>query len=284
MKSTFRMSILALLLAGTGASQLAGAQSQSPAPAGEPKVIAVVNGQGIPPSALERALRQQVAMGQADTPELRARLRDNLITQELLYQEAVRLKLDQNPGFRVALESAKKEALSSVLLQAVKTPAVPDAEVRKAYDEASAGRHPEDFLLRAIVVADEQKARQIRSSLARGGTFEQLAAEHSQLPSARQGGSLGWLNVRTEESTARGPIPTAVRRELRKLSKGSFTPAVADRQGRWWIVKIDDTRPAEVVPFEQAAPRIRQALEAAARTDAARALVAQLREKASIAQ
>ncbi len=282
MKSMFRISTLALLMAGAGTSLTASAQSQ--AQSGEPKVIAVVNGQGIAPSALERVLRQQVAMGQADTPELRARLRENLITQELLYQEAVRLKLDQNPGFRAALETAKKEALSSVLLQAVKVPAIPDAEVRKAYDEASAGRHPEDFLLRAIMVADEQKARQIRSLLAKGGAFEQLAAEHSQLPSAREGGALGWLNVRTEESTVRVPLPTAIRRELRKLSKGSFTPVVADSRGRWWIAKIDDTRPAEVVPFEQAAPRIRQALETAARTDAARALVAQLREKASIAQ
>lgn len=284
----------ATLLAAAIGCAAGGALAQTaPAPApADPKIalqaasggepVAIVEGVAIPASDLERALRQQAALGRQDTPELRARLREDLIARELLYQEAVRRQLDRNPAFVAALESARKEALGGVLLQTVQPPPISDEQVRQAYDRAAAGRHPEDFRLRAIVVVDEARARQVRSALARGGAFEELAAQHSTLPSARNGGDLGWLNVRAESSERSGPLPAPVAAAARGLSKGGFSAPVADGQGRWWLVRLEESRPATVAPFEKVAPQLRASLETTARAGAARSLVTQLRQGAKV--
>lgn len=244
--------------------------------------VAVVNGRPIPQSAMERALRQQAAMGRHDTEEQRKRIREDLVAQELLFQEAERRKLDKSPQFATAMENARRSAMAAVLLQSVKARPVSDQEVRVAYDKTVAALMPNDYRLRVIMVKDEAGIRQIRSSLAKGSAFEELAAKNSLLPSARRGGYIGWVNVNKEGMEAGGPLPAPVATEVRKLSKGGFTPPVSDGQGRWWLVKMEDIRPTAVQPFDRASATIRKALQAAATRKAVLDFLTQLRTSAKI--
>ena len=57
-------------------------------------VLATVNGQDIPQSLLELVVRVNVAQGQQDSPEMRKKVREDLINEELLVQEALRKKLN----------------------------------------------------------------------------------------------------------------------------------------------------------------------------------------------
>lgn len=58
------------------------------------ETLVVVNGVAIPQARLEYRLRLHPTQP-ADTPEVRARLRNELITEELLVQEAIRLGIDE---------------------------------------------------------------------------------------------------------------------------------------------------------------------------------------------
>lgn len=246
--------------------------------------VAIINGSKIPQALFERSLRQQIAMGRIDTPELRKYLLEELIAQELLYQEALRQKLDQSPGFVTAMDNARRSALSALALQSAQTRPVTDAEVRLAYERSVSGMQEEDYRLRVIVVAGEAQVKSLRSQLARGGVFEELAAAHSRLPSARAGGDIGWLNLRQADAAGNGPLPKAVAEEIRKLSKGGFTQGVFDGQGGWWLVKLEDSRPAQKLAYNEAAPEIRRVLESTARNNASRALLSNLRASAKVSQ
>ena len=246
----------------------------------EAQVLAVVNGTPIPQSLLERSVRQQVSLGRSDSPELRRLIRDELIAQELLYQEAVRLKLDRSSGFAAAMERARRSALATLALQSGPVPPISDADVRQAYDRSLAGMLPQDFRLRAIVVREPGLLSTVRSKLARGESFEDLAAEHSLLPSARRGGDLGWLNLR--QAGEPGPLPAPVAAEVRELSRGGITQPIRDDRNGWWLVRIEDVRPAQAIPYDQAAARIRQVLEAGARNAAAREMLSRLRSNATV--
>ena len=52
--------------------------------------VAKVNGSAIPQSRLDAMLKGATAQGQPESPELRNRVRDELITREILMQEAAK--------------------------------------------------------------------------------------------------------------------------------------------------------------------------------------------------
>ena len=270
------------LLAGLalGMSTL-GSWAQTPAAATE--VVATVNGVELSRPDFERRLRQQEILNRLpDSPALRERVRQEMITEELLFQEAVRLNVDQSPAFVQAMENARHTALANVMLQSAKAEPVSDEQVRQFYEQSTQNLLASDFRLRVIAVDSQDKIRAIRMALAKGAIFAELARQQSQHPSAAQGGDIGWVNLRHPGKEAQGPLPAEVASEVRKLSKGGFTPPTADARQAWWLVKMEDMRPAQVTPLEQLKDAIRQALEGRARSEAALKLVSNLQKGASI--
>src|SRR5882672_3990179 len=95
-----RILVLALCLPALAFAQLPTKEPAKPAapakeaakPAAVPATgpLAKVNGIEIPRQRLEAVVRQQVARGAADSEGLRAQVRDALINNELLVQEANR--------------------------------------------------------------------------------------------------------------------------------------------------------------------------------------------------
>src|SRR5258706_2154778 len=96
-------------------------------PDAKQKNVAVVNGVGIPQSRLDFVAKSQLAQAQQqqgqpgqqplqDSPEFRDNLREILITREILYQEAVRRKLDKNPDYHSQLDQANHQIILEVLI------------------------------------------------------------------------------------------------------------------------------------------------------------------------
>src|SRR3954447_2914859 len=75
------------------------------------KPVAVVNGVNIGQQAFDELLQQSLKQGGQDTPQLRARLRDQLIARELFLQEAKKRNLDTDPQVLAAVEEAKNNAM-----------------------------------------------------------------------------------------------------------------------------------------------------------------------------
>ena len=59
--------------------------------------VAKVNGVAIPQTRMDVVLKMLAANKQPDTPENRTRIREQLINQEIVSQEAVKKGLDKNP-------------------------------------------------------------------------------------------------------------------------------------------------------------------------------------------
>jgi peptidyl-prolyl cis-trans isomerase C len=272
--------LLAALLLMTGAAVPMLAMGAESAVATSP--LAVVNGTVIEASAVERLVRREVAGGRADSPELREALLNELINQEVLAQEAIRRGLDSGPAFLAAIESAKRQALAQLMLGTATPEPIDEAAVRALYDRSLTNWNPKDVRLRAIVADQEETIRSLRSRLARGGDFAELAAQHRNGVIRDPSGDLGWQNIKTAGERPSNVLPKPVAEAVRELPRGGISQPIADAEGRWWLVKIEDIRDSNPASFEAINGQLRAALETASRNQAAVALLQSLRADANI--
>ena len=97
--------------------------------------MARVNGVAIPQSRLDFMVKASGMQGQEDGPELRKALRENLITEEILAQEAVKKGLDRNPDVIAQIEIAKQAALIRAFqADYIENNKVNDDTLRREYD------------------------------------------------------------------------------------------------------------------------------------------------------
>mgnify|MGYP001466572865 CR=1 len=254
-----------LLLAGSLAFSVSHAQ---PADAPPPKVNGVV----IPQSRIDLLVKTTTAQGQPDSPELRNRVRDELITREVMVQEAIKKGVDKNPEVVLQLEMQKQGLLINVYIQDyLKANPISEETVRKEYETAKAQLGVREYKARHILVKDEAEAKQIIAQLKKGGSFEKIAAEKSEdAGSKNRGGDLDW------NPPARYVKPFAD--ALVKLKKGQLVDAPVQTQFGWHIIRLDDERAARVPPFDEVKNNIQQQLQ----QQAVQKFVAEQRAKAKI--
>ena len=65
----------------------------------EEKSVAVVNGVSIPQARVDMRVKMATAQGQVDSPELRKAIRDDMISLEVLAQEAKKAGLEKDHFF-----------------------------------------------------------------------------------------------------------------------------------------------------------------------------------------
>lgn len=231
-----------------------------------------VNGISIPRSRVEIAVANNVTAGQPDTPELRKRVLDALINQEIVAQAAVRQGLDKDPAVAARLDLLRQEALfAALLLDYFSANPISDEMLRAEYERLKPVQPTRQYRIRHIRVATQELAAQLVAQLSTGASFEKLAAEHSaDATSAKQGGDLGWI---TPDQLV-GPIAEAVA----KLTKGQLTEAPVRTEAGWHVVRLDDERPTVVPTFEQAQPRLREIVQ----NRIAQQMMSELRAKAQI--
>ncbi|HZP91386.1 MAG TPA: hypothetical protein VFB20_00685, partial [Burkholderiales bacterium] len=142
--------------------------ADKPAAAGG-KIIAKVNGTGIPQSRFDLILKSQTAQGQQDTPEFREELRDVLITREVLAQEALKRKIDKDPLYVAQLDVMKQQILLTLLFEDFMKKSAPTEEaIHKEYErvKADAAKSPrKEYKARHILVKEEADAKAIIEQL-----------------------------------------------------------------------------------------------------------------------
>ena len=106
------MPLAAMLVAlpATALDTGAGAPAQN-------ETIATVNGKPISQAKLDILVRERVAQGQQDSPELRSFLKQELINREVLQQESVKRGLDKNEQVVLQLEMVRLGVLVAAFLQ-----------------------------------------------------------------------------------------------------------------------------------------------------------------------
>lgn len=232
------------------AAPAAPAAAAAPA-AGTPGVMAKVNGVAIPESRLEFLVKQQVAAGQPDSPELRKAIRERLISQEVVAQAAVKKGLEQNPDIAHQIELTKQELLANAYLtEELKKSAPSDELLKKEYDAVVGQMGKMEYKAHHILVATEDEAKKIIADLKKGAKFEKLAEKSKDTGSAKNGGDLGWF---PPEQMVK-PFSEA----LGKLQKGQTTQTPVQTQFGWHVIRLDDSRARQVPPFDQVKPQLAQ--------------------------
>ena len=217
--------------------------------------VAVVNGKPIPTSRLDAIVKQAIASGQQkDTPDLRARIKEQLIDTAILSQEAEKLGLTKNEDVKEQLELARTQILIRALVQDhIKKFVVKDEAVKAEYEKVKAQAPAKEYHARHILVEKEDDAKSIIAQLKKGAKFEDLAKQHSKDSTAANGGDLDWA------------VPQSFVKEFSDamiaLPKGQFTETPVHTKFGYHIIKLEDERAAKVPTLEEIKPQIIQRLQ-----------------------
>jgi peptidyl-prolyl cis-trans isomerase C len=186
-RSTFVLAALAASLA-IGAVQ---AQTTAPKAAAAPQAA----GKALYPQALfDTMLKQRTGQGQPDTPELRAAIREELNTRELLAREAKKANLDKNSEVKNQMDLAAQTVLVSAYVSDwIKKNPIPEADLRKEYEAIKAQIGDKEYHVKHILVEKEDEAKDIIVQLQKGAKFDELAKARSKDPGSKdKGGDLDW--------------------------------------------------------------------------------------------
>lgn len=207
--------------------------------------MAKVNGVAIPQSRLEFIMKARVSQGQPDTPEARKALRDDLISEEVIAQDAVKKGLDKDPDFAAQMDIARQTALvRAYQIDYVKNHPVSDEELHKEYDAVKAQMGDKEYKAHHILVASEAEAKDIIARIKKGEKLEKIAQEKSlDVGSKSKGGELDWSPAASYVQ----PFAEA----LTKLTKGKLTEQPVKSPFGWHVIRLDDVRPLKIPPFEE---------------------------------
>lgn len=261
------LSLFALLLAGLVAAGTAHAQN---APV-------KVNGVTIPQQRMELLVKSLVAQGRPDTPELRGTVREHLINQELLAQEAKRRGLDKNAEVSMQLEITRQEVLANSLMRDVMRgiTAVNEDAVKKEYERLKAQLGTREFRARHILVDKEDEAKEIIAQIKKGASFEKLAAERSKDPGSKvRGGELDWSPA--------GQYVKPFADALNRLKKGQMTDSPVQTNFGWHVIRVEEERPAKVPAYDQVKGNLQQQMQQQTQKQAFEKTISELRAKAKI--
>jgi len=239
--------------------------------------IAVVNGKPIPKAKADEIIAILVKQGQKDSPELQTAVRDELVSRELVLQEADKRGLQSTPEVQAELDRARQSILIAAVAQDyIKNNPPSDADLRARYDQIVKTMPKQEYHAHHILVDNEAAAKDIIKKLKAGASFDELAKQSKDQGSAASGGDLGWAPPTQYVK----PFADA----LIKLQKGKITDTPVKSDYGWHVIRLDDIRDAKVPSFDEAKPQIAQLLmqDKAWQQGKVKALVESLRAKAKI--
>jgi peptidyl-prolyl cis-trans isomerase C len=204
------------------------------------------------PAFFDFMLKQRLAQGQPDSPELRAAIRDELNTRELLVREAKKQGLDKSSKAEMDL-SAQTVLVRAYMADYLKAHPVPDDLLRKEYDNIKKQMGDKEYKVRHILVEKEDEAKDIIASLQKGEKFEKLAERSKDTGSKATGGDLDW----NAPSNFVKPFADV----MVTLQKGKFTTTPVQTQFGWHVIQLDDIRDAKIPGFDEVKPQLAQRLQ-----------------------
>lgn len=245
-----------------------------PAPSQESPTLAVINGKTITQSEFD--------VRWAELPDARRahyqqeggkrRFLDDLITRELLLQEARRLGLDRNPALRERLDRLREQLILDELTQQALGPRV---DVSAAELDTYATDHPDllppeyETRIAHIQVDSLPQGREIKRLLDRGHDFAKLAAKFSLDKATRgHGGDLGVF-----KPEAYSP---EVRAAIQELKPGGITELIQTDKG-FQLFKVVSREPFDPDTMRAAREQLRRELAAEKRIKQYEEFVAKLR-------
>jgi peptidyl-prolyl cis-trans isomerase C len=213
-------------------------------------LIATVNGVPYPLDVFRVFYmeRLQGNQGQENNPAFQQQVFDEFMGLIVASQEGDRRKLQDDRNVVAAMQLERMKVLSNAALSAMAEEIKPtDDELKKAYGQAKEKTQAE-YKARHILVKDADEAKKIIKQLDKGAKFEDLAKKHSQGPTGKDGGDLGWFDA----SQMVAPFAEAIA----AMKPGTYSKEPVQTQFGWHIIKLEDTRKSEPPSLEDAKPQL----------------------------
>ncbi len=240
--------------------------------------VAKVNGVAISAAALDRAVAEAGAAGQPDTPVLRTLLVQRLVAEELFWQEARKLNLQNNAEAAEAAEQARRRSAIGQYIQRSVKPAAPgETELRQRYDRIVANLGPREYRISLIQTADEAALRESAKRIAGGADFAAEAKRVSQVASAQRGGSLNWLSFTLPPAAGRtNGLPLPIAQAIVSLKPGAISAPIALDDNTWAVIRVDEERPTQIPDYQVTRSTLLQAAQVQAAAADGRGLAERL--------
>jgi peptidyl-prolyl cis-trans isomerase C len=208
------------------------------------------------PAQYDVLLKERLAQGGQDTPEIRNAVKEELNTRELLSREAKKQGLDRNADVKTQMDLASQTVLvRAYVTDWMKKNPVPEADLKKEYDSIKSQIGDKEYKVRHILVKTEDQAKEIIGELQKGAKFEELAKARSEDPGSKEkGGDLDW--------NAPANFVKAFGDAMKATPKGKFTAQPVQTQFGWHVIEVEDIRDAKVPGYEEVKPQLQQRLQA----------------------
>lgn len=212
---------------------------------------AKVNGKAIPANRAEVLMANQLAQGQAKTPELEKAVKEELVRREVLAQAAIAKGMDKKSDVQAQVDLARQGVLIGAYLnEFARGVKIGDEDVKKEYDTLKSALGDKEYKARHILVEKEDEAKDIIAKLKKGEKFEELAKLSKDPGSKEKGGELGWAN--------KASYVPAFADAMSKLAKGKYTEAPVQSNFGWHVIQLDDVRELKAPNFDDVKPQIVQ--------------------------
>ena len=239
------MSATTRILAATAAILMLG----SVAAGAQETVVAKVNGKTITEGDM-RLAEAEIGSELGSLPDATKRrvLVEFLIENQLFADAAEGQKLAAGADYNDRMQYWRRRSLRDLYFDKTVKDSVSDAEAKKFYDTQVGAKPEEEVRARHILVDSKEQARELFEKVAYGTDFAELAKQHSKDPGSKdQGGDLGYFS--------KGQMVPQFEEAAFKLQKGEVSQPFQTQFG-WHIIKVDDRRAGQVVPFDSVKERI----------------------------
>jgi peptidyl-prolyl cis-trans isomerase C len=228
--------LVAALAAAPAPAQQAPATLQAVDAAADP-ILAIVDGAAIRRSdmqSLQRALPAQFQ--QMPLEMLFPMLIDRMVDAKLLAIAGRRDNLQNEPELRARVATYEERLIQDAYLTRRIAAAATEEAVQARYRKFVAENPAEtEVSARHILVASEQKAREILAALGRGGDFAKLAADNTLDPSGKDsGGDLGFFK--------KGEMVPEFSEMAFSLKEGQTADRPVKTQFGWHVIRVDKVR------------------------------------------
>ncbi len=239
-------------------------------------ILATVGGKPITQSDLDHRLAGIPAEIRAAATERKKEFIEDIVSEELLLQEAEKRGINRLADVKQLQEEARKKILIAKLIELeVDNGSLLGSADALSYYEAHKEEFKAPLLLRAshILVKTEEEAVSIKSQLDLGADFEELARAKSIDATGKRGGDLGFFQ--------KGQLVPEFEEAVFEMKKGSIAGPVKTNFG-YHIIKLTDRIEPSVRDYESIRKPLEEKLIMAKRRKSLKELVDRLKTKITV--
>ena len=181
-------------------------------------------------------------------------LLERVIDIKLFAQEGKKMKLDEEPSVRAAIDFVIEKVLMQAFLSKYVQENIKEENIKASYNNFIADETSrEEIKASHILIDTESEAIDVINMLNDGDDFAELAKNKSTGPSGPSGGDLGWFK--------RGQMVPPFEKAAFSLNKNEISQRPVQTQFGWHVIKIFDKRIPEAPSYENMKSKLIQDLE-----------------------